>query len=615
MDEWVTHYYGNQTTTSTNISSTKATWFNNLSSNNWATVTFEALWTINQYTATILAEPSGYGTVSPASVKKDYNSNITISGNTITIWWTTVTATPSERTAQYTYIFSGWVNNCGDKLTWDCTITAQFDRTVNQYTVTVTATPAEWAESLSWGWILNYGDPLRVSVKPALWRHVVAYTVNGVRTGVSNVGCNQNFSIIVQWWITWNFDVNFELNSCDYTIIFLKNGWTGTMEHQILTYDDEPVALNKNEFTKDWYTFTWWSKTSTWEVLYRDQELVRNLLERWTTVRLYAVWELDNYTITYNLNWWTNNANNPSTYTIESWDITLQSPTRVWYTFLWWTWSNGDTAQTWVIIPAWSYGDKTYNAVWQANVYNINYNLNDGTHGASYSDVATYDMPFTVSNPTRIGYTFIGWSIAWMNEWVIHTYGNQTTTSTSISSTMATWFNNLNSNSWATVTFEAVWSANTNTQYIVYHYVKIVWQSGYALSKTETLYGTSDEVLTLSSLAKESEFMCAHYSSWSLSWTGSWPWPIVTQTTINGDGSTKIYLYYIRNYHTVYLTGDEHVERFIMGWVETDEAVRECGSEVPVQAIPKPWYHFVKWEEREEKEEKKEDDDEMNHYK
>ena len=230
--------------------------------------------------------------------------------------------------------------------------------------------------------------------------------------------------------------------------------------------------------------------------------------------------------------------------------------------------------------------------------------MNDGTHGASYSDVATYDMPFTVSNPTRIGYTFIGWSIAWMNEWVIHTYGNQTTTSTSISSTMATWFNNLNSNSWATVTFEAVWSANTNIQYMVYHYVKIVWQSGYSLSKTETLYGTSDQILTLSSLAKESEFMCAHYSSWSLSWTGFWPWEIVTQTTISPDGSTKIYLYYIRNYHTVHLTGDEHVERFIIGWVETDEAVRECGSEVPVEAIPKPWYHFVRWdrEEREEKE-------------
>jgi hypothetical protein len=39
-----------------------------------------------------------------------------------------------------------------------------------------------------------------------------------------------------------------------------------------------------------------------------------------------------------------------------------------------------------------------------------------------------------------------------------------------------------------------------------------------------------------------------------------------------------------------------------------NEAVRECGSEVPVEAIPKTWYHFVRWEEREEREKK--DDDE-----
>jgi hypothetical protein len=33
----------------------------------------------------MLLEPSGYGTVSPASVNEDYNSNIIISGNEVTI--------------------------------------------------------------------------------------------------------------------------------------------------------------------------------------------------------------------------------------------------------------------------------------------------------------------------------------------------------------------------------------------------------------------------------------------------------------------------------------------------------------------------------------------------
>jgi hypothetical protein len=40
----------------------------------------------------------------------------------------------------------------------------------------------------------------------------------------------------------------------------------------------------------------------------------------------------------------------------------------------------------------------------------------------------------------------------------------------------------------------------------------------------------------------------------------------------------------------VVLSGDEHIERLeIDGTLyDIDDAVRECGSEVPVNAIPKP---------------------------
>ena len=224
---------------------------------------------------------------------------------------------------------------------------------------------------------------------------------------------------------------------------------------------------------------------------------------------------LNAYTITYVMNWWTNNPNNPSTYTTERWAITLQMPTKTWYTFSWWTGSNGNTPQTGVTIPAWSYGNKTYNAVWQPNA---------------------------------------------------------------------------------------------NTQYVVYHYVKRVWQDTYQLMETQTGYWVTDSPLILSWLAKLGGFVCATYDKWSLTWTEFWPWEIVTETTISPDGSTKIYLYYNRNRRNVILTGDEHVEMLKIGWVEREwgeEAVRECGSEVPVEAVPKPWYHFVRWdrEEREKTEE------------
>ena len=150
--------------------------------------------------------------------------------------------------------------------------------------------------------------------------------------------------------------------------------------------------------------------------------------------------------------------------------------------------------------------------------------------------------------------------------------------------------------------FSPIATANTNTQYIVYHYVKRVWSGTYALSKTETKYGTSDEVLILSSLANTTEFLCAHYDRWSLTWTEWWPWDIVTETTINWDGSTEIYLYYVRDYYNVTLSGDEHVQS--LEW----DGVRECWSDVPVNAIPKTWYHFVRWD-REEREKTEEDEE------
>ena len=189
------------------------------------------------------------------------------------------------------------------------------------------------------------------------------------------------------------------------------------------------------------------------------------------------------------------------------------------------------------------------------------------------------------ADPTKTWYVFSGWFLTWAVEEFDFT--------------------------WTVITGEttvyAHWTPSTGIQYIVYHYAKRVWENTYALTDTDILSWTTDQVLTLSSLAKESEFMCAHYSSWSLTWTESWPWAIVTQTTIRWDGSTKIYLYYTRNSHTVYLSGDANVDHFEIDGQERSEAVRECWSEVPVEAVPKTWYHFVRWD-REESRRRKNDE-------
>lgn len=80
---------------------------------------------------------------------------------------------------------------------------------------------------------------------------------------------------------------------------------------------------------------------------------------------------VENYTISYNLNGGTNNTGNPSSYNITSDTITLAEPTKTGHTFTGWTGSNGGTAQKLVTIPKGSTGNKSYTANWSVNSYNV----------------------------------------------------------------------------------------------------------------------------------------------------------------------------------------------------------------------------------------------------
>ena len=129
--------------------------------------------------------------------------------------------------------------------------------------------------------------------------------------------------------------------------------------------------------------------------------------------KLKAVWETIPYTISYELNKGTNNSSNPTSYTIESENITLQNPTRNGYTFIGWTGSNGDTPQTTVTIPKGSTGNKTYTANWEEKTYTLTIKPNGGALDGSTTDVVRnlkYSDVSNINAPTRTGYTFGGYN-------------------------------------------------------------------------------------------------------------------------------------------------------------------------------------------------------------
>ncbi len=128
-----------------------------------------------------------------------------------------------------------------------------------------------------------------------------------------------------------------------------------------------------------------------------------------TDITLYAKWEKATFSVTYNLNGGTNNPSNPTSYTVNSGNITLRDPTRTGYSFKGW-YSDSSLTTKVTSISSGSTGDKTFYAKWEKATYSITYNLNGGTNNPS--NPASYTMDsgnITLLDPTRSYYTFKGW--------------------------------------------------------------------------------------------------------------------------------------------------------------------------------------------------------------
>ena len=120
-------------------------------------------------TVTVTPNDSDYGTVSSASITDiEPGDTITIANNTITYGETVVTATPAVADAQYTYIFSGFVDSNSDPITGtvtvnsDMTITAVFTATTNQYAVTIAPNDPSYGSVSPTSLTVDYGTAITV---------------------------------------------------------------------------------------------------------------------------------------------------------------------------------------------------------------------------------------------------------------------------------------------------------------------------------------------------------------------------------------------------------------------------------------------------------------------
>ena len=101
-------------------------------------------------------------------------------------------------------------------------------------------------------------------------------------------------------------------------------------------------------------------------------------------------------------------------------------------------------------------------ADWKPISYKIAYNLNGGTHGSSHPNSADYNERIHISNPTRPGYSFKGWTISNYSSGATYYSSNYSISGTTYRGALTKneYFRYLNTTQGATVTFNANWERN-----------------------------------------------------------------------------------------------------------------------------------------------------------
>ena len=336
-----------------------------------------AQWTALTYSVTLHANG---GTISSGNVTSyNYGEGATLPA--------------ADNTTREGYTFAGWYDNevlTGNPITEISTDetgnrTYWAKWTINQYTITFDTDSGSEVAPIT----QDYGTAITAPADPTR----EGYTFTGWDTAIPATMPAHNMTITAQWTVN------------QYTITYDLDG--GTAEGNPDTYTVETDAFTLKNPTRPGYTFTGWSGTG----LTGEDNLTVTIPKGSTGNRSYtAHWSLNTYSITYDLNGGTASGN-PTSYTVESATITLNQPTKTGYTFTGWSGTDltGEDNLT-VTIPAGSTGDRSYTAHWSLNTYSITYDLNGGTVSGNPDFYTVESAAITLNQPTRIGYTFTGWS-------------------------------------------------------------------------------------------------------------------------------------------------------------------------------------------------------------
>ena len=371
--------------------------------------TLYAQWKANTYTVTFDANSWD---VSEASRQVTFDDE----------YWVLPVATRTWYTFQWWYTEKdGW-----DNITWTTKVRTASNHTLyahwleNLYTIKFNANGGVWGMSSMTD--IKYTDEVKLT-KNTFTRNGYQFNWWSMESDWAIVyddeqevtkltGENNAIVTLYAIWQKWSYHISYELNGW-----VLSWGKTNPVGYDV---DTETFTLNNPE--RDGYAFLWWSWT---EIDWLSTEVTIAKWSIWD--REYeANWKATKYRITYNLSWWElpSGKTNPETYTIESWNFTFVNPTREWYDFLWWSWTDLTGLTKSVIIFQWSTWDREYEANWKVKIYTITWKNSTWDVLETDENVEYWTMPsYDSTEPTswwnvQYTYVFSWWTPAtWMVVW------------------------------------------------------------------------------------------------------------------------------------------------------------------------------------------------------
>lgn len=155
-------------------------------------------------------------------------------------------------------------------------------------------------------------------------------------------------------------------DSTQYTVTFDPNGGSGGPDIQ-KKIENRTLTITTKQPTRNGYNFVGWGleKNSTTPTYAGGDVYTEN-----ADLKLYAIWQLRTYYISYDLDGGTN-PKNPTRYNMLTETFTLSNPTKQLYIFNGWTGTDLNEPTKVVTIPQGSTGDRKYTAHWDLPNYII----------------------------------------------------------------------------------------------------------------------------------------------------------------------------------------------------------------------------------------------------